>query len=466
MQLHDKTMEMLELALATAQKSNFKDFVNNFFKASFVHDPQPFVGGQYVDDCCERLEGHTRTIDVTARDHFKSTRLYALVMYLIATSPHDLEIQYFSYASKMAEYHIRKIGALMRRNPYFEGWEKLGHLKNNQLLGQSLINYTNANGATIIITPQGLTSFNRGVHADYLLIDDPLKDPDNKLAPKIIDKINTAIKTEIIPMVKPTGRIHVVGTPQTNVDFFFDAGINKSFKVSIQPAVISFKKRQVIWPEWMPYEKLMTFKETIGPRAFEQEYMAKPTYSADCFLNRDAVEKAIDVRLQEPVRYDGDADVIAGFDVGKKHHPSHLSVFRIDKKGNYIQMHSRWMEGWSYIRQVSYIKRAISRFNIDRVNYDATRGEFEALNEQDKLPRQMKPVVFTHKNRFKMATKLDAALTRGQVRLLDEQRQYDSLMAVTGSLEAIETPQGHGDAFWSNGLAIGYEKPGAALAVF
>ncbi len=448
----------MELALATAQRNDFKTFVNKFFSASFIHDPQPFVGGQYVDDCCDRLDNFSKTINVSARDHFKSTRLYALVMYLIATAPSDIEIQYFSYSIKMAEYHIRKIGSMIRRNPYFEGWEKLGLITNNQVLGQSLLNYSNINGR-ITITPQGLSSFNRGVHADYILIDDPLKDPDDKLAPTIITKINTAIKAEIIPMVKPTGKIHIVGTPQTNVDFFFDEGLARTFEVNIQPAIVDFGRKIVIWPEWFSFEKLMERRAEIGQHLFKQEYLAQPVYSADKFLNEDAVRLAVDPELKTPTKYDGEMFVVAGFDIGMKRHPSHLVVFRKSKTGQYIQLLSHWMDGWTYLRQVSFIKRMIRKFNIDKVFYDSTRGELEALHEQEKLPREMVPVNFTHKNRVKMATKLDAVFTRGQVRLLNEQRQLNQMLVVTGSLDAIESKEGHGEAFWSNALALGYEKP-------
>ena len=87
-------------------------------------------------------------------------------------------------------------------------------------------------------------------------MDDPLKDPENKLAPTVIHKINNVIKLEIFPMVKKGGYYRVVGTPQTNHDFFFDKGLQRRLHTNIRPAIKSEKKKEVT------YEKV-TAKELI-----------------------------------------------------------------------------------------------------------------------------------------------------------------------------------------------------------
>lgn len=77
----------IELVRRRCKKpGGFKFFVNHVFKASFEH----FITGEYIDFVADRLEAKDWTMDVTARDHFKSTRLYAEIMYDIFTAEKDI----------------------------------------------------------------------------------------------------------------------------------------------------------------------------------------------------------------------------------------------------------------------------------------------------------------------------------------------------------------------------------------
>ena len=77
--------------------------------------------------------------------------------------------------------------------------------------------------------------------------------------------------------------------------------------------------------------------------------------------------------------------VIAGFDIGKKTHPSHLAVFGVVKalvrekvddkeslvwKDVLVQLCSKYMDGWDYTDQIEYLKKAIFHFKIDKLFYD------------------------------------------------------------------------------------------------
>lgn len=52
-----------------------------------------------------------------------------------------------------------------------------------------------------------------------------------------------------------------------------------------------------------------------------------------------------------------------------------------------------------------------------------------------------------------MATTLSDRVTHGSVRLLDDPRQSTQMLAVNNQLQAVESPQRHGDSFWSVALA-------------
>ena len=193
--------------------------------------------------------------------------------------------------------------------------------------------------------------------------------------------------------------------------------------------------------------------KALKERLFNQEFMASPVYSENSFITPQMLNQAINPNLQPQTSYKGVENVYAGYDIGKKTHPSHIAVFR-EKDGHYTQLGSWWMDKWDYTDQIELVESLIERFRIDVVAYDATRGELEALSEQGRLPPQMKPVHFTNKTRHAMATAMEAVFSDGKIELLDESRQSSQILAVSSDLVAVESPEGHGDSFWSIALVF------------
>jgi len=74
--------------------------------------------------------------------------------------------------------------------------------------------------------------------------------------------------------------------------------------------------------------------------------------------------------------------------------------------------------------------------------------------EQGDLPAEMEGVAFTAKTKFALATELDKAVTNEIVELLPDERQKRQILSVDCDLQAPETNEGHGDAFFSLCLAI------------
>lgn len=432
------------------RKGGFKFFVNHVFKASF----EKFIKGEYIDFVANRMESHTWTMDVTARDHFKSTRLYAEIMYDIFTAEKDIEGHYFSYQSGMSAYHLSKVKRMIEINPYF-----VFHVNLNKI-SASTVDYFNGK-ARVWFVPEGLLSFKRGIHADRIYVDDPLKDPENKLAPTVIHKINDVIKLEIFAMVNKGGKCRVVGTPQTYSDFFFDEGLREKFDVVILDAMKDEANRIALWPEWKNFDELENIRKTIGEKAFNQEYRTKPSYSEDSYITRKELMGCINTELLNKASYSGSHDVVAGYDIGKHTHPAHFTVFETwtDKDGvHYRQLLSKWLDGWDYQRQLEYLKLAIELYKIDILRYDDTRGEFEGFKEQGLLPRQMQPVHFSMKSKNSMAVSMQTAVLSGNLELINDPRQTDQILAVTSDLQAFESVDGHGDSFWSNAMALWQEK--------
>lgn len=103
---------------------------------------------------------------------------------------------------------------------------------------------------------------------------------------------------------------------------------------------------------------------------------------------------------------------------------------------------------------MEHVKEALKASGIDLLKYDATRGELDILQEAMKLPEEFEGVVFTKKRMVSMATTLSDRVTHGSVMLLDDPRQTNQMLSVNNNLQAIESPQGHGDSFWSVAMSL------------
>lgn len=162
------------------------------------------------------------------------------------------------------------------------------------------------------------------------------------------------------------------------------------------------------------------------------------------------------------------ATTFAGHDVGKRGNPSHCSVFAImddperkDSSGNpldlVVQIHQKFLDGWDYTKQVDYLTALVDFFNIQKLYYDATRGELEERS----LPRSCIPIILSNrtgpraKGKMELATNFAKLVEQKRIKLLDDDRFISQITCVTSDLQAPDTPRGHGDSFISIILAIG-----------
>lgn len=454
------------MSLLKKANDDFKSFLNIVFSQSkdILKDGR-WTGGNHPDTIADFLDHNSQTIRVSARDHLKSMSFYAHIMFKIFRMYWDgqsREVQYFSYGERMASYHCQKIKTAIKSNPFFR------EVIDNKPQAESILSFSwFEGGPKLTVTPRGLLEFKRGIHCDDVYVDDPFQDPESKLVPTKIKRINEVMKTQILDMFQK--ELHVVGTAQTTNDFFFDKEFTKRFKVLIQPAIVELAEKKVLWPEWMDFEELMHKKAERGEKVFNQEYMCSPVYSEEQYISNDAYDLCINPKLVnfklEDYEVQDDVDVVGGFDIGKKQHPSHFSVFRKDPDDRkWKQVHSKWFDKWDYKDQVEYLARAIDAFGIYLLPYDNTRGEFEGFDEQGLLPAEMEAVNFSHRSKHSMAANFDKCLTNKRVELLPERRQRDQVLIVNNDLVAPETKDGHADAFWSICLALKEIEGGAVGA--
>lgn len=448
-----------QIKVLTKARNDFPYFVSHIFSKCFKR--YQYIGGEFVDSTARFLSSNQSTMRISARGYMKSTSLYAYFMWklLFEGASNHVEAHYFSYQQLMAGYHVKKIKQHILTNPYYSDLiDKKPTAEATLKLSWDNVHYTT-------LLPHGLCQFKRGVHGDLIFVDDPFQDPENVLSPTNIYKINEIFVSNILDMPKmPNGELHVVGTAQTNEDFFFDKNITRRFAVRTIPAI---QEGKAVWPEYMTLEELRQRKRERGSRIFDREYLCTPAYSSESFFDKqylkDKIVNSSLSNLKLPATYDIKNPVVAGFDIGKKRHPSHLSVF--EKRGDcWVMIHHIFMDGWSYSNgarfvrikptQVEYLQMAIDDLKIDKLYFDNTRGEFEPFLEQKLLPPQMIPVVMTRKTNFQHSAAFDRAVEKEEIMLIDNERLIDQICAVTNDLHAVETKDGHGDSFWSIALAI------------
>lgn len=437
-----ETESELERILERSRK-DFAYFVKNIFSESFEH----FVGGQHIENTANLLGNHKKTIRVSARDHFKSTSLYAHFMWDLLHRP-GLEGHYFSYNASMSAYHLGKIKYLVSRNPFYK---EIIDLKPT---AEGVLKYTWDKKEITTLNPCGLLAFKRGIHAPRIYVDDPLRDPDNKLNPTIIEKINRIFTTEVLSMLKQEGEMHVVGTPQTDFDFFFNKQVTEGFEVLILPAIVNWKKETALWPEYMPWEELMRRKRQLGDRVFNQEYLCKPVWTEQAWFSREKIQSVVNPELEIVKKTIRSDYTVLGWDVGKKVHPSHIAIFAERVPGHWLQIYQKFLDGMSYNAQMELVNSLCEFYQVDSGAYDATRGELESFVERRELHHSLEPIIFKMQTKHDMATNFEKMVENKEIELLNDRRMLDQILVVDNDLQSLETPEGHGDSFWSIAMAL------------
>jgi hypothetical protein len=480
---------------------DFPSFTSSIYKWAVEAKFGSYVGGQYVDDACKFLQSNPWTLYVGPRAHFKSMRFYAKNMwdlwryrFLPAEDTPDLRITkdfrvfYGSYKKKLADQHIYQIKELVRASVM----PTLG-LVDEKDDAETIARWTwdkgRRNKHKYRIETFGMLEGIRGGHSERVYVDDPFKDPKSMAAPTGIYEINQLFVGTVMQIPVPAGELHVIGTPQTEIDFFFDSNVLTAFKRPdgspawrYEKAIMQRGEEQyALWPEMWSLDKLLQMRASRKVRMkgglislFEQEFMCQPrsgatSYFGDLKINHDANMSNMDWATRPFPRnwvYQG-KHIIAGYDPGKKVHPAHLTVLQYQNR-HYFQLLSKWFDHVDYTvpdselgySQFSYINECVSLFGIGDVYADNTHGELsqaeELLNSGDPYSTiyNLRPMTINTKTKVGIAIELDSALAAGRLHLVEDERQIRSLLAVQGDLSIIEGADHHGEAFTSLGLPI------------
>ena len=452
----NNAMNLLAEGLMTNQGrtkiGSFWEFVRDIWSQSYDH-PEYFQAwhvGVLAEDIEECVDAGLNYCAVLPRFHFKSTVLgHAFSVWRLLKAPRDCSVLYLSYSDGMARYHISEINKTIARNPV------LTEMMVNRSPKADFSARFYINKQPMEIMHGGLFSFKRGLHVNGALIaDDVLRDPENPLNMGQITKVEDHFMTESLFIPLKGVPVIVLGTPMMPGDLLTKLKDDSRFKYRILPALDPAPGRRVLMPELYSEEWLLQQQEA-RPKSFASEFMLVPHFSTESYFNEEDITKCEDETLRihpatKPYNDRLPADqIFAGFDVGKKRHPSHLVIFK--QSGDRIdQIHSSFLDGWSYSDQISFLNEVAETFDISKGYIDNTRGELEDRG----LDSRWHGMHFTLKNKNTMAHVFEEFVHSGRLHLISDERQRQQILSVSNELKAPETPMGHGDAFFSIALAL------------
>ena len=191
----------------------------------------------------------------------------------------------------------------------------------------------------------GLFSFKRGMHVNGALIaDDVLRDPENPLNMSQITKVEDHFMTESLFIPLKGVPVIVLGTPMMPGDLLSKLQEDERFKSRVLPALDPVPNRRVLMPELYSEQWLLS-QQKARPKSFASEFMLVPQLSSESYFVSEDITQCEDSNLRtfpatQPYKKDEGEQLFAGFDVGKKRHPSHLVIF--SRKDDLIKAESEY----------------------------------------------------------------------------------------------------------------------------
>jgi hypothetical protein len=482
---------------------SFYEFTEKIFSRAMINSVGDWKSGDYVKRSCNFLQNNKHTMYLGPRQHFKSVRFYAYIMWVIWKNIKDnknIRINYFSFNQDLAEMHVKNIKDFIKKSIFAQYG-----LIDLQAQAKTSASYTWDKNVsvdkqkTVSISSSGIMGGVRGIHCEYLFVDDPYRDDRNQntaVEPLTVSTINSIFDKSIFPMPVQGGEFHVIGTPQSKGDIFFQERYKRFFRTREEPVCkIVFNEETkedeevALWPEMFPMRvspeeesqgmlSIEILRATIPAPEFNQEYMCRPRTSSDSYFESERIQKSIDLGHEKDlVNWDFSKfeikdlynktkpkfgfSVYAAYDPGKKRHPGHFVVMQ--KEGDtLVQLLSKWFDGWDYAytvpekpSQFSYIQEAIKFFGVRYGWMDNTNGVLSTAVEQKLFPG-FKDIHISHTARGGYASALEQVLGTNQFLLVDDPRQARALLGVLSNLTMIEEKDHHAEPFTTLGMLASY----------
>ena len=258
-----------------------------FYKNGFEESPE------FHYDMIWDLAEHARNATAAPRGSAKSTVIGIEAPILLALTRPQYEISLGLATDRLVEERFDKLIQQFVENELI--LQDFGEVK--PIRGHAIWNRHHLalrNGAVI----KGLSVMGkkRGGRPRLFILDDPENDPDSEsqaAAQAVVEKFETILFRQIIPMLESGSSIYWVGTLINRRSFLHHATTgddprwdfwNRKVLRAISYDKDDPKKAYVLWPEKWSQAILEARRDEIGPSAFASEYCNEPVSAQDRIL--------------------------------------------------------------------------------------------------------------------------------------------------------------------------------------
>lgn len=270
----------------TLRCSNMNYFVANVFDDSIK------IGWHHLE--WGMMASIFKFISIMAsRDHGKSvffSQLYP-IWKLYSYRPHIQRLnhqygQHFSHTGDFGELQIRYLKEHIEANDILK--ERLHNPSPRTWKNEEIIC---KNGA--YYKCEGFWSASRGIHPQYIVVDDPFKE-EVVFSPIKRERSIKIFYDSIVPMLTKDGQLVVIGTPFHREDLygtFKTPARRKIWAMREYPAI--FPDGKLLWEDRYDWVRLKERKEMVGSLSFAREYLCKVIESASSLFPWEAIKGAI-----------------------------------------------------------------------------------------------------------------------------------------------------------------------------
>jgi predicted phage terminase large subunit-like protein len=243
-------------------------------------DQEPMIPQPFHREWLDALMRGGNVLLKAPRGHAKSE--YASGVYpawLIGTNP-STRIVLVTGEDEKATMHTRRLRALFNDPLYraiFPGLPPLEKATETEL---NLV----GSGAHPTWSAAGIGSINPGGRADLIILDDAVTEK-NSRSRVMRDQTWVTYSQVVLPMLKPGGKVLVIGTPWHEEDLYSRLEANEQFKFLKYKA--EYPSGKILWPKRFTKAVLAKAREDMGEDAYVMQMLCEIVLSSGDVFHRD-----------------------------------------------------------------------------------------------------------------------------------------------------------------------------------
>lgn len=205
---------------------------------------------------------YNRVNIIAPRGHAKSSLAKAMALHHLEYGP--TKIKFILLVSKTQDHAIRLLNDIKSMIEYSPGYREVYGYKGKETARTWSKEEVELSDGSVILTrgaSQQIVGLNHlGQRPTLVIYDDP-EDHKNTLNKEQMEKTLRILMKDVEPCVDPMhGRIFVIGTPQREGCLIEKIKDMPNWITKHYDAIIDENKKKVLWPEWLPWDKLMEKK--------------------------------------------------------------------------------------------------------------------------------------------------------------------------------------------------------------